>query len=84
MKLGSLRVSDRVPGKASNAQKGIVTLTATAAPLRIPTWMGVEIIVDPYSQAGKGIKVCTATMLVGNPHIPYGQAQLKEVHPKLS
>ena len=83
-KLGSLRVSNRVPDTASNAQKGIVTLNGPMAPLRIPTWMGVEIIVDPYSQAKKGIKVCTATMLVGDPHVPHGTSQLKEVHPKLS
>ena len=46
--------------------------------------MGVEIIVDPYSKAGKGIKVCTATMLLGDPHVPYSTSQLKELHPKLT
>ena len=84
MKLGSLRVSNRVPDKAADGQKMLVTLNAPMVPLRIPTWMGVEIIVDPYTQAGKGIKVCTATMLVGDPHVPYGVSQLKEVHPKIS
>ena len=84
MKLGSLRVSDRVPDVAATGQKAIVTLNAASAPLRIPTWMGMEIIVDPYTQAGKGEKVCTATMLVGDPHIPYTTNQLKELHPKLS
>ena len=59
-------------------------LNAPMQPLRIPTWMGVEIIVDIYSKAGQGIKVCTATTLVGDPHLPYGQSQLKELHPKLS
>ena len=83
-KLGSLRVSNRVPDPAASGQKAIVTLTAAMAPLRIPTWMGMEIIVDPYTQAGKGEKVCTATMLVGDPHVPYTTNQLKELHPKLS
>ena len=66
MKLGSLRVSNRVPDVAASGQKMLVTLNAPMVPLRVPTWMGVEIIVDPYTQAGKGIKVCTATMLVGD------------------
>ena len=83
-KLGGLRVSNRVPDAANDGQKAIVTLNAPMVPLRIPTWMGVEIIVDPYSEAAKGIKVCTATMLVGDPHVPHGTAQLKELHPKLS
>ena len=83
-KMGSLVVSNRVPAKASNAQKGIVTLNGTRAPLRIPVWSGVEIIVDPYSKSGKGIKVCTATTLVGDPHIPHTTNQVVEVHPKLS
>ena len=84
MKLGSLRVSNRVPDVAAMGQKMLVTMNAPMQPLRIPTWMGMEIIVDPYTQAGKGIKVCTATMLVGDPHVPYQGSQLKELHPKLS
>ena len=83
-KLGSLRVSNRVPDKSGMGQKALVTLNAPMQPLRIPTWMGVEIIVDPYSKAGKGIKVCTATMLLGDPHVPYSTSQLKELHPKIS
>lgn len=83
-KLASLRVSERVPAKAANAQKVIVTLTGPTAPLRIPTWMSMEIIVDPYSKAGQGIKVCTCNMLIGDPHVPYAAAQLKELHPKIS
>ena len=84
MKMGSLRVSNRVPAVASTAQKGIVTLNATMIPLRIPVWMAAELIVDIYSKAGQGIKVCTLTTLVGDPHIPHGVSQLKEIHPKLS
>ena len=83
-KLGSLRVSNRVPDVAAMGQKAVVTLNAAMAPLRIPVWMGMEIIVDPYTQAGKGEKVCTCTMLVGDPHIPYTTDQLKELHPKLT
>ena len=83
-KLGSLRVSNRVPAVASTAQKAIVTLNGPMAPLRVPTWSGVELIIDPYTKAGQGVKVCTATMLVGDPHVPYATSQLKELHPKLS
>lgn len=83
-KLGALRVSNRVPDVAATGQKAIVTLTGTMQPLRIPTWMGIELIVDPYTQAGKGVKVVTATMLVGDPHVPYSTSQLIELHPRLS
>ena len=83
-KLGRLQVSNRVPDVASMGQKGIVTLNAPMIPLRLPVWMAAELIVDIYSKAGKGIKVCTMTILAGDPHVPHGTSQLKEVHPKLS
>ena len=55
MHLGSIRVSNRVPARTpTRAQKGLVTLNGALVPLRIPTWMGVEIIVDPYSQCRQG------------------------------
>ena len=83
-KLGMLRVSTRVPAVASNGQKAIAVLTAQGQPITVPIWKGLELIVDPYSNAAKGQRVVTAIMLVGSPFVPYGAAQVIEVHPKLS
>ena len=83
-KLGMLRVSTRVPAVASNGQKAIAVLGAQGQPITVPVWTGVELIVDPYTQAAKGQRVVTAISLVGSPFIPYGAAQVIEVHPKLS
>ena len=83
-KLGMLRVSTRVPAVAANAQKGIVVRSAQGQPITVPIWKGVELITDMYTQAAKGQRVITAVSLVGSPFIPYGTAQVVEVHPKLS
>ena len=83
-KLGGLRVSTRVPDVAAMAQKGIAVRTAQGQPITVPIWSGVEMIVDPYTQAAKGQRVVTAVTLVGSPFIPYGVSQVVEVHPKLS
>ena len=83
-RMGGLAVSNRVPAKAANGQKGIAVLTAGVAPMRVPVWSNLEIVVDPYQHAGKGIRVVTITTLVGDPHLPYGTATVKEVHPKIS
>ncbi|MDE2783789.1 MAG: phage major capsid protein [Gemmatimonadota bacterium] len=83
-KLGGLRVSTRVPDKAASAQKGIAVLGAQGQPITLPVWKGVELIVDPYTQAAKGQRVITAVTLVGSPFIPYGTSQVVEIHPKLS
>ena len=83
-KLGGLRVSTRVPAVAANAQKGIAVLGAQRQAITVPVWKGVELIVDPYTNAGKGQRTITAVTLVGSPFIPYGVAQVIEVHPKLS
>ena len=83
-RMGGLAVSNRVPDKSGNGQKGIAVLTAGVAPMRVPVWSNLEIVVDPYTQAGKGIRVVTVTTLIGDPHLPYGVATVKEVHPKLS
>ena len=82
--LGSIRVSDRVPGKSSNAQKGIVVLSASSTPPKIHVWDAMQIIRDPYSGAGAGKVTITATALVSPLYIPHGTSQVKEVHPKLS
>ena len=83
-KLGMLRVSTRVPAVASNGQKAIAVLGAQGQPISVPIWRGIELIVDPYTQAAKGQRVVTAVTLIGSPFIPYGTAQAIEVHPKLS
>ena len=82
--LGSFRVSDRVPAFAANGQKGIVALTAGPSPVRLYIWSALEIIRDPYSGAGSGKVTLTATALVSDVYIPHGNAQVKEIHPKLS
>ena len=81
-KVGLLRVSTRVPSVANSGQKGIAILTAQGQPVTVPVWRGVELIVDPYSQAAKGQRVITAVTLVGSPFIPHGTAQVIEIHPK--
>ena len=82
--LGSIRVSDRVPGKSSNAQKGIVVLSASAEMPKIHVWDAMQIVRDPYSGAGAGKVTITATALVSPLYVPHGTSQVKEVHPKLS
>ena len=82
--LGSIRVSDRVPGKSSNAQKGIVVLSASSTPPKIHVWDAMQIVRDPYSGAGAGKVTITATALVSPLFVPHGTSQVKEVHPKVS
>ena len=84
MKLGGIRVSDRVPDVASTAQKGIVVLTAAMESVKCYVWNALEIIRDPYSGAGAGKVTLTATALVSPLYIPHGTSQVKEIHPKLS
>ena len=82
--LGSIRVSDRVPGVSSSAQKGIVVLSASAEMPKIHVWDAMQIVRDPYSGAGFGKVTITATALVSPLYVPHGTSQVKEVHPKLS
>ena len=84
MHLGSIRVSDRVPGVSSSAQKGIAVLTASAESPKIHVWDALQIVRDPYSGAGAGKVTITATALVSPLFIPHGTSQVKEIHPKLS
>ena len=84
MKLGSFRVSNRVPAVASTAQKGLVTRSASGDPIRVYVWDAVEIIRDPYSNAKKGQVIITATALYSPVHVPHGTDQVVEIHPKLS
>ena len=61
--LGSIRVSDRVPGVSSSAQRGICVLTASAEMPKIHVWDAMQIVRDPYSGAGAGKVTITATSL---------------------
>ena len=61
------RLSRRIPAVASKKQK---TLARLSVPERVrgmycPTWRGMEIITDPYSNADKGQRKLTAVMVVG-------------------
>ena len=82
--LGSIRVSDRVPGVSGSAQKAIVVLSASAEAPKIHVWDAMQIVRDPYSGAGAGKVTITATALVSPLYVPHGTSQTKEVHPKLS
>ena len=82
--LGSIRVSDRVPGVSSSAQRCICVLTASAEMPKIHVWDAMQVIRDPYSGAGAGKVTITATALVSPLYIPHGTSQVKEVRPKLS
>ena len=82
--LGSIRVSDRVPGVSSSAQRCICVLTASAEMPKIHVWDAMQVIRDPYSGAGAGKVTITATALVSPLYIPHGVAQVVEVRPKLS
>ena len=83
-KLGSFRVSDRIPAKSGNGQKGIVTLNAGPSPIRVYVWDSLQLVRDPYSGAGAGKVTITATSLVSEVYIPHGTAMVKEIHPKIS
>ena len=82
--LGSIRVSDRVPGVSSSAQRGIVVLSASAEMPKIHVWDAMQVIRDPYSGAGAGKVTITATALVSPLYVPHGTSQIIEVRPKLS
>ena len=82
--LGSIRVSDRIPGVSSSAQRGVVILTASAERPKIHVWDAMQVVRDPYSGAGAGKVTITATALVSPLYIPHGTSQVIEVRPKLS
>ena len=74
-KLGSFRVSNRMPALASKGQKGIVTLNGGPSPIRIYVWNALEIIRDPFTGAGAGKVTLTATALVSEVYIPHTTSQ---------
>lgn len=64
---GGMRVTRRLADPASNVQQAIIR-RANPAGDRVavaPVWMGLELIRDPYTAAGKGQVVVTGTVLVG-------------------
>ena len=83
-RVGLLAVSNRVPAVASKAQKVLVHLAGSGDAIQVPTWAALELIVDPYSGAGAGKRTITATMLVGDPFVPHGTSQVKELHPQIT
>ena len=83
-RMGAFIVSDRVPAKASNAQKGLVVLAGGGQAIQVPVWDAVTFIADPYSGAGAGKRTITATSLISDPWVPYGTSQVVETHPKIS
>ena len=83
-KLGSFRVSNRMPALLDKGQRGIVTLNGGPSPIRIYVYNSLEVIRDPYgSGAGTGKVTLTATALVSEVYIPHTTSQVKEIHPKL-
>ena len=82
-KLGSFRVSNRMPAIAAKGQKGIVTLNAGPSPIRVYIWSALELIRDPFSGAAAGKVTLTATALVSEVYVPHATSQVKEINPKL-
>ena len=83
-KVGSVRVTNRVPAKSGNGQKGLVTLNAVGQPIRVPVWRGIQLFRDQVTDIAKGEIHITAYVLIGSPFVPHGSSMLKEVHPKIS
>ena len=82
-RLGSFRVSNRMPSLASKGQKGIVTLTGGPSPIRIYVWSALEVVRDPFSAAGSGKVKLTVTALVSEVYVPHTTSQVAQIHPKL-
>ena len=84
-RLGSLMVSNRVPATSSDGQKVLATLMGRGEPIVINVWPSMPMrIDDDLSAAGSGKRIITLYTLVSDPFIPYGAAQVKELHPKIS
>ena len=82
-KLGSFRVSNRMPALLDKGQRGIVTLNGGPSPIRIYVYSALEIVRDIFTGASVGKVVLTATALVSEVYIPHTTDQVKEIHPKL-
>ena len=82
--MAGIVVSSRAPSVASMAQKGIVVRQRGSQIVEVPTWQGIDLIRDEFTEAKKGQIILTAFMLVGDPHAPYSTDTLIEVHPKVA
>ena len=82
-KLQRAIVSNKVPAVAGKAQKGLILKTGRPRAIEVPIWMGVQLIVDPYTRSAEGETHLTLLLLAGDPFIPYTTSQVLEVHPKI-
>ena len=64
-----VRMSDRIPGVASNVQPGIIRLGMRPMCAVSVVWGGVTLIRDIYSGAASGEIVVTALQLIGDVHV---------------
>ena len=82
-KLSRAIVSNKVPAKASKAQKALILKTGRPRTIEVPIWQGVQLIVDPYTRSAEGETHLTLLMLAGDPFVPYQTSQVLEIHPKI-
>ena len=65
-KIGGLRASNRIAGPSGGDQQGIVRLGMEPMVAVSPVWGGIQLIDDPYTDAGKGHRTITAYQLVSD------------------
>lgn len=83
-RIASLRVSNRVPDPQSSGQQIVVLLTGQPRLPELPLWGGIRLLRDPYTRGRQGETNVYASVLAGSPFIPYGQNQVKRLHPKIA
>ena len=65
---GGFLASGRLAAPANHVQQGVLRLSGAAAEgmvAVVPTWQGVQLLVDPYSLSDEGKVRTTASVLVG-------------------
>ncbi len=63
---GGWRASRRIPEPSTNVQTAIVRRSAVGGRVAVaPVWQGVELIRDPFTNAGKGETKLTVLLLMG-------------------
>ena len=65
-KIGGLRASNRIASPSGGDQQGIVRLGNESMVAVSPVWGGIQLIDDPYTDAGKGHRTITAYQLVSD------------------
>ena len=65
-KIGGLRASNRIAAPSGGDQQGVVRLGMEPMCAVMPVWGGVQLIDDPYTDAGKGHRTITAYQLVSD------------------